>query len=398
MDGDNAIKALAQAVDKNTTAYPGTTLALATGWIQAAYPLTAHRINGFILITGRVQRTSGSAGLIATLTDTKLRTGLDMLTPGVAYTSGTAGGLLCTVNFPTDGTITFAPVSANTAREYICGDSCNVPRQKLGGIVGYQTPADVPISDTWQGHKNRNPPSPEPGTDYATAYGTDIRMAESGTVSVVDTSPSGGEGRRLSIDLDDGRRVSYLHLSEIRTSVGKRVSRGQKGCAISGASGNGQNWYYGPHCHVSLWDHPGMPYASTIDFAKYVGAPPVPPAPPESEDDMPKNSGFYYTRSSDKKTVWLVCNPASGFQLEWSDSSMTIDDIAAAFDTGPFARITEGMRGAVVGALNDVQHLDVKPAPAGDTLSASRGALAVLAGLGLLVLVVIVLQVVQLVG
>ncbi len=148
--------------------------------------------------------------------------------------------------------------------------------------MGYLAPADVPISSSWQDHKNRNPPSGEPGTDYATAYGVDLVMAETGTVSVVKTSPSGGDGRRLSIDLDDGRRVSYLHLDRIAAYVGMRVTRGQRGVAFSGASGNGSSNWYGPHVHVSLWQRPGMAWADTIDFAAYVD----PPPPPPEEKDM----------------------------------------------------------------------------------------------------------------
>jgi hypothetical protein len=151
----------------------------------------------------------------------------------------------------------------------------------------YVTPADISISATWQDHKNRNPPSSEPGTDYETAYGTDLRAAYNGTISVIDKSNGGGEGRRLSIDLDDGRRVSYIHLSNINAFIGQRVSRGQQGFMWSGASGNGSDWYYGPHVHVSLWEHPGMAYRDTINFQNYVGEESVPevPAPIERENE-----------------------------------------------------------------------------------------------------------------
>lgn len=154
------------------------------------------------------------------------------------------------------------------------------------------------VSCDWQCHRNRpNGGSPEPGTDYATPYGTDLAMAEDGTVSVVDHSNQGGEGRRVSIDLDNGQRVSYIHLAHIYTRVGARVRRGQRGICLSGASGYGKDWYYGPHVHVSLWARPGMAYRNTIDFERYVGEPaglpdpepfppPALPEPPEEEDDM----------------------------------------------------------------------------------------------------------------
>ena len=136
--------------------------------------------------------------------------------------------------------------------------------------MGYQVPADVPISATWQDHKNRNPPSSEPGTDYATGYGTPVACAEAGTVSHVDTNSGGGEGRCVGVNLDDGRYVRYLHMDTIGVSNGQRVGRGQS-LGNSGASGYNDNWYYGPHVHVSLWDRPGMAYNQTIDFQSCVG-------------------------------------------------------------------------------------------------------------------------------
>jgi murein DD-endopeptidase MepM/ murein hydrolase activator NlpD len=147
----------------------------------------------------------------------------------------------------------------------------------------YKLPCDAPVSASWQDHKNRNPPSGEPGTDYACAYGTDLAFAGAGVVSVIDTSPDGAEGRRLSIDLDDGRRVSYIHLSAIFAYLGQRVDRGQTGVIWSGASGNGSDWYYGPHVHVSLWERPGMSYSQTIDFGELAGPDDPQPEPEGTE-------------------------------------------------------------------------------------------------------------------
>lgn len=132
----------------------------------------------------------------------------------------------------------------------------------------YQVPCNAPISDSYQGHRNRG--SAEPGTDYGCAYGTSVVAAGNGVVTVADSSNGGAAGRRVTVDLDDGRRVSYIHLSKINVNVGQRVKQVQV-VALSGASGFGQDWYYGPHVHVSLWERPGMSYANTIDFEKYVG-------------------------------------------------------------------------------------------------------------------------------
>lgn len=157
--------------------------------------------------------------------------------------------------------------------------------------MGYLAP-DAPISDSWQGHKNRNPPSAEPGTDYALAYGSPVPAADPGVVVDLKTSNSGGTGRYLTINLDDGRRIRYLHLSEIWLSVGTRVGRGTH-IGKSGASGNGNDWYYGPHVHVSLWARPGLAIADTIDFALYVGDPPPPPPPP----NLPEGEAIMYIQA-----------------------------------------------------------------------------------------------------
>ena len=137
----------------------------------------------------------------------------------------------------------------------------------------YALPAgDVPVSDTWQGHKNRNPPSSEPGTDYACAYGTILVAAASGTIVDLKTSNGSATGRYVTIDLDDGRRTRYLHMSEIWVGVGQRVNQGDH-VGKSGASANGSDWGVGAHVHVTLWATQSYSFCSTctIDFQLYVG-------------------------------------------------------------------------------------------------------------------------------
>lgn len=138
--------------------------------------------------------------------------------------------------------------------------------------MGYQIPCNSPISSSWGGHKGRKPPSTEPGTDYACGYGTNVMCAENGRVVDQKSSTSGGTGRYVTVDLDDGRRVRYLHLSRILVSNGQRVGRGQV-IAKSGASGFGKEDGYGAHVHVTLWAGHYYKFgsAATIDFQKYVG-------------------------------------------------------------------------------------------------------------------------------
>lgn len=153
-------------------------------------------------------------------------------------------------------------------------------------MSGYLRPVEAPISCSRQCHADRNPPSSEPGTDYACAYGTPIQAAEAGTVVDLSHSNGGGTGRFLTIDLDDGRRVRYLHLSEVWLGGGARVGRGSV-VGLSGASGWGSDWGYGAHVHTTLWDFHGYDFdGNTLDFELYVGDPTPPPNPLEKEDVM----------------------------------------------------------------------------------------------------------------
>lgn len=181
----------------------------------------------------------------------------------------------------------------------------------------YETPGDYPISSSYSDHKNRNPPSKEPGTDFALPYGTDIRMAESGVIVIVDNSSAGAEGRRLELIMDNGEVIDYLHCSKIMGVWNQRVKRGQTGIALSGASGNGQDWYYGPHVHVTRRATPGLPYASAIDFMAAVGSPTGggdKPFIPTTKDEFTMNWALlrYSFKGSNKDNTLLLVNLSEG--------------------------------------------------------------------------------------
>jgi murein DD-endopeptidase MepM/ murein hydrolase activator NlpD len=150
--------------------------------------------------------------------------------------------------------------------------------------MGYAYPVgDIYVSADWANHKNRTPPSSEPGTDYASSSGTTVDSPGAGTIEDVKSSNSSATGRYVTVSLDDGRTARALHLSSTSVSKGQRVSKGQK-IGVSGASGYGSDWYYGSHLHQTLW--PGNIWAApTIDFEKYVGGSTPPP-----EDDMKVSS------------------------------------------------------------------------------------------------------------
>lgn len=145
--------------------------------------------------------------------------------------------------------------------------------------MGLLEPA-APISATWQDHKDREPPSSEPGTDYATPYGTPVGAPGDGVVTYVKHDNSGARGRVVQIWLNEGRETGALHFAAVYAWEGQRVARGDI-VAISGASGYGSDWYYGPHVHDTLWDGPAWS-GPTIDFDLYAGN----PQPPDMEDDM----------------------------------------------------------------------------------------------------------------
>lgn len=123
----------------------------------------------------------------------------------------------------------------------------------------YLYPVRFSRSTSWGAHRRRQPPSSEAGIDMFCDIGTPVLAAEAGRV--VDTGDSIGPatGRFVTIDLDDGRRVRYLHLSRRIVKIGDRVKRGQT-IGYSGATGYGEeDWSWnvaetgGAHVHMTLW-------------------------------------------------------------------------------------------------------------------------------------------------
>lgn len=127
------------------------------------------------------------------------------------------------------------------------------------------------VSDNFDAHVLRG--SVNPGTDYVCSRGTDVLAVAGGVVVIADSSTGGSGGRIVGIDHDDGSKTDYLHLSSLNVSVNQRVEQGQL-IALSGASGYGEETYYGPHLHISLHTGPGAAHLTTggsVDFELYVG-------------------------------------------------------------------------------------------------------------------------------
>jgi murein DD-endopeptidase MepM/ murein hydrolase activator NlpD len=148
--------------------------------------------------------------------------------------------------------------------------------------MGLTRPVEASITDDWQEHVNRG--SSEPGTDYASPYGSLVVAVGDGVVTYVKTTNSSATGRVVEYRLDEGKDTRSIHMSEVWVGVGNRVVEGQS-IGLSGASGYGSDWYYGPHVHHTLW--PGNAWANpTIDFELYVGSDEPDPDPAILEDDM----------------------------------------------------------------------------------------------------------------
>lgn len=150
----------------------------------------------------------------------------------------------------------------------------------MGGVAGYARPVNPTWISTWEAHTNRGTPSTEPGTDYGCPIGTPVRSASSGVVVDIGTSIQPATGYYVTIDLDDGRRVRYLHLSQILVAVGTRLAWGQY-FAYSGATGYGeQDWSWnvaetgGAHTHMTLWARQAYTFGryATLDPELYMAS------------------------------------------------------------------------------------------------------------------------------
>jgi hypothetical protein len=176
----------------------------------------------------------------------------------------------------------------------------------MSGYVRPVDPTDGRIC-TWQTHTFRVPPSNEAGVDYYCPIGTPVRAAAAGRVFETGGGTAPATGRFLTIDLDDGRRVRYLHLSTWLMRAGDGARRGDI-VALSGSSGYGSEFFGatsvakipantgGPHVHTTLWSRHAYtfgPHAGTLDFevfadhgARSAGGSDSPLTIPEEEDEM----------------------------------------------------------------------------------------------------------------
>lgn len=139
------------------------------------------------------------------------------------------------------------------------------------------------ISSSYDSHRNRRPPSANPGTDFACPMRTPVVAPMDAVVIRVDHLDRTAQGRHIWLrDPRDGAELQMMHFDLPQVSAGQSVRAGQQ-IGLSGNTGASQ----GPHLHTSLWFK-----GRTLDFMNYVtsGAPasatkpnPSTPAPQELE-------------------------------------------------------------------------------------------------------------------
>lgn len=211
------------------------------------------------------------------------------------------------------------------------------------------------------------------GIDYPAPRGTLVRASGPGFIDFSGYySPRGGFAKFITYDC--GCRHGYYHFDSDRgLGVGARVDYGTP-FAFVGSLGLNST---GPHLHHEVWNgHAGIirppAYWEHVDQSRYVGDgstagdehPFIPPTQEsEEDDDMPKNSGFYYTRAKDRAVVCMVVNTGSGFISEHSNGKAANGEynnpIAGAYDTGSWAPITESHANAIKASLRAVQRVEI---------------------------------------
>ena len=177
-------------------------------------------------------------------------------------------------------------------------------------------PVEGKITDSFEGHKNRKTnPSRNPGTDYGVAFGTAVAAIGDGVISGVVPTFAGSGGRMIFQDFPSGHRADYLHLSRIDVVQGQEVKKGQI-IGLSGASGLGKEYGYGPHLHLSFrfGGRPTMG-AGNIDFEAFLaqqGAAPAAPAKPAKPAKpvapKPATAGTYTVKKGDNLTKIAKAN------------------------------------------------------------------------------------------
>ena len=123
------------------------------------------------------------------------------------------------------------------------------------------------VSDNFDAHRNRTPPSVNPGTDFTTSIGSPVTAPADGVVADIDSDNGGSGGRMLGFDCDNGYGFDFLHLSDnFPVATGTHVAQGTV-IAYTGASAYGSDSGVASHCHVAVRpNHRHYVNAGNVDF------------------------------------------------------------------------------------------------------------------------------------
>jgi hypothetical protein len=210
------------------------------------------------------------------------------------------------------------------------------------------------VSDSFQDHVNRG--SVNPGTDYEAPYGSDVVAVASGIVTDSDNDNGGSGGRVMHIDHDNGWGTDYLHMSSCDVPAGTRVSQGQR-IGASGASGEDQDWYYGPHLHISLRPNHSHGYGNVgnVDFALHVG-----------EGGGSSAPGFNQTVQNEQ--AWMIslgisCGPSGADGIRGDDTINAIKQYQEMLRPYGYTGDIDGVWGSGTQAAHEKLYAEKHAAP-----------------------------------
>ncbi len=127
------------------------------------------------------------------------------------------------------------------------------------------------------------------GVDIGESLGTTVYPVRSGTVSVVDNSTGGSEGRSIIINHNDGYWSVYMHLSSINVKQGQSVTANTKIGAVGGSGYNSES-YYAKHLHL------GIHYGNSFNWECNVN--PCPSGYTRIGDSLQTSAGGYQIGSA----------------------------------------------------------------------------------------------------
>lgn len=156
-----------------------------------------------------------------------------------------------------------ADAKAATAEEYAA--LINSLKSSSGGIAGREgvNPFTAfQISDDWDEHVSRGSSG---GTDYMMPSGTPLPTPFGGIIS--NTPNNGSGGHTVTVRMDNGYALQYMHLSAFKKRDGERVKAGDIVGLSGGARGAvGAGSSTGPHLHV----HVVTPAGTRMSFLDYI--------------------------------------------------------------------------------------------------------------------------------